>query len=81
MASTPYIVADPAKLQVANLPPAEKIALRELFKGNRALGESKLMEGGNFVARFGTRRVLWRRDAKGRPVILSVLDRSYATGF
>lgn len=75
---TAYTVADSAKLQVHHLPLSEKRALQALFDAPSAVEHSRPLEGGEFVARMGARRVLWRPDAEGRPVVLSVLDHSYA---
>jgi hypothetical protein len=77
MSAPAFLIADPAKLQVEQLPATEKRALRAFFKSNDAAA-SKVTENGMRVGRVGARRVLWKLGPKGKPVVLSVMDASYA---
>lgn len=77
MALRAFSIADTAKLQIAQLPETERRALRMFFR-TKASKDSKTTEGGFRVGRVGTRNVLWRQDIKGQPVVLSVMDASFA---
>lgn len=77
MATSALQIAEPAKLQVAQLSPIERKALNRFFSSGDAAA-SKPTENGMFIGRVGQRRVLWKRTPKGKPVVLSVLDGSYA---
>lgn len=77
MSAVAYLIAEPAKLQVQQLPATEKRALRAFFRSDSA-ASSKAVEGGMRVARLGGRHVLWKEGPRGKPLVLSVVDASYA---
>ncbi|WP_046866851.1 hypothetical protein [Microvirga massiliensis] len=75
-----YEVQYSARLQVELLPESEKADLDRLFADPERLKAETLQEisEGRFVARLGSKRVLWRRTPEGKPEVLGILDRSYA---
>ena len=77
MSSATFRIADTAKLQIAQLPQQDMRALREFFRGD-IVASSKAAGNGMLVGRVGQRRVLWKRGPGGKPVVLSVVDASYA---
>lgn len=78
MTARAFTIAEPAKLQVESLPAKEKRALIAFFKGD-VTSASKATENGLRVGNVAGRRVLFRKDPKGKPVVLSVVDASYAS--
>lgn len=79
MTALAYNVAEEAKLQVRQLSASERRALSLFFSSSQA-AESKPVSDGRLVGRFGARRgVLWKRTAEGKPLVLSVVDVSYAS--
>lgn len=70
-----------AELQVDSLPPPERKELAKLFsiaEMERSAETWRTAEG-QFISRLGSRRrVLWKRSPAGRPIILSIVDQSYA---
>lgn len=69
-----------AKLQVESLTPREKAALTTLLSARDPAGSVQVqrLSSGEFTARLGgTRRVLWRQTPSG-PLVLGVIDQSYA---
>lgn len=80
MSAGKFNVSYPAIAQLALLAATEKVALNNLFASDainqpdttRATGD------GRFVSRVGNKRVLWRRLARQKPEILSIVDQSFA---
>jgi hypothetical protein len=74
-----FRISYPARAQVELLSKSDKRALAELFSRPdlRRAEVTKQTDSGNYVSRLGSRRVLWRM-ADRTPMILSVVDRSYA---
>lgn len=71
-----------AAVQIAMLSPDEKAALARLFSSSEIdqPAVTKPIDDGRFVSSFGSKRVLWHRLAQAKPEILSIVDRSFATG-
>jgi len=78
MSAPAFQIDNAAKLQVAQLANQEKRALRAFFRSPAANSTSKMTADGMRVARVGARRVLWKLGPKGTPVVLSIVDSSYA---
>ena len=69
-----------ASLQVGQLTPSERNELEQLF--NQPDPPARQVPGRGpeprFVSSLATKRVLWRRRNNGAPLVLSVVDNSYA---
>jgi hypothetical protein len=62
------------------LPREEKAALTRLFSSDEIdqPTTTKATGDGRFVSRLGGKLVLWRRVARQKPEILSIVDQSFA---
>ncbi|NIJ34085.1 hypothetical protein [Sphingomonas oligoaromativorans] len=80
MSAGKFNVSYSALAQMALLPAPEKAALTRLFSSNdvNLPANTAPTADGRFVSRLGDKRVLWRRSAKKKPEIISIVDRSYA---
>lgn len=83
MTNKGFSVAYPAKAQVSRLGKAEKDALERLFSSEDRLHSpdvTKKLEGGRYISRILTKRVMWSETSGRKPEVLSVVDQSYARG-
>jgi hypothetical protein len=80
MSAGKFNVSYSALAQVALLPPTEKAALTRLFSSDEINqpATTQATADGRFVSRLGNKRILWRRSARQKPEIISIVDRSYA---
>ena len=83
MTSRSFNVAYPARVQVSRLGKAEKDALARLFSSRDQLHSPEVtrkLDGGRYISRVLTKRVLWSEISGRKPEVLSVVDQSYARG-
>jgi len=80
MSAGKFSVSYSAIAQMALLPAAEKAALTKLFSSGDIdqPAITRPTTDGRFVSQLGDKRVLWQRAARKKPLILSIVDRSYA---
>lgn len=83
MTNKGFDVAYPARAQVSRLGKAEKDALVRFFSSRDQLHSpevTKKLDGGRYISRILTKRVLWSEHSGRKPEVLSVVDQSYARG-
>lgn len=75
-----FEVSASARLQVARLTPTERKRLTSLLSASTPEGsDTKRTEQGRFVSRLSaSKRVLWETSG-GKPMVLSIADRSYGS--
>ncbi|MCD2317226.1 hypothetical protein LQ954_13850 [Sphingomonas sp. IC-11] len=80
MSAGTYKVSYSALAQLALLPAAEKAELTRLFSSSDMHQPelTRATSDGRFVSKVGSKRVLWRRAARQKPEILSIVDQSFA---